>query len=366
MTKKDTSKKYTNIKVSPLENSQVELEGEIEAEVLELHRARALKSILENAEIPGFRKGTAPQNLVLQHYSEARILETAAHEALDAEYWNILTDNSIKAIGEPQVTITKLAQGNPLGFKIKTAVFPEVILPNYKKIASGVVGEKVEDITVEQKEVDDVLKQLQHAKLHEKEHAAGHAHGQTDAHEGHDHNHDEKDFPALDDAFAQSVAPEFKTLAELTEKIRENMLADKKMKTKEKRRVSIIEALVAETNVEVPEILIESEMQKMIAQFKDDIARAGLTYQAYLEHVKKTEADLRTEWKDTAVKRAKTQLILAKIGKEEGLKLDEEAVTKEIEHIMSHHKDADRFRVRMFIENMMQNEKVLAFLEEQK
>lgn len=363
MKKEDTKKHYTNIKISKPDNSEIEIEGEILAEYFDEHHKNALKKLLANAEVPGFRKGNAPERVVLQHYSDAKLLEGAAQDALDAQYWNILSDNSIKALGEPSVTITKLAKGNPLGFKIKTAVFPEFTLPDYKKIAGKIAEEKEEAIEVEQKEVDEILKQLQHSKLHEKESHVEHGHSSDDHLVDTEHKHDEKDFPPLDDAFAQSVAPEFKTLAELTEKIRENMLAEKKYKAKEKKRLSILEALVEKTEISVPEILIESELQKMIAQFKDDVAKAGLTYETYLEHAKKTEADIRKEWRENAMKRAKTQLILGKIGREEKIELDEEVVNKEIEYIVSHHKNADRFRARMFIENMMQNEKVLEFLE---
>ena len=138
------------------------------------------------------------------------------------------------------------------------------------------------------------------------------------------------------------------------------------MHAKEKNRLAIIEKLVKESDIAVPELMIESEFIKMLAQFKDDIARAGLTYESYLSHIKKTEDDIRKEWRENAIKRAKTQLILAKIAKEEKIAPDEERVKKEVDHIISHHKDADRFRVRMYVENMLTNEMTLEFLENQK
>lgn len=106
-------------------------------------------------------------------------------------------------------------------------------------------------------------------------------------------------------------------------------------------------------------------MEKMLAQFKDDIAKSGITYEDYLKHIKKTEADIKAEWKDTAVKRAKSQVILNTIAKDEGIAPKEEEVKKEMENILASYKDADRFRVRMYVETFLTNELVFQFLENQ-
>jgi FKBP-type peptidyl-prolyl cis-trans isomerase (trigger factor) len=307
-----------------------------------------LKKLTENAELPGFRKGFAPENMVIARFGNIKILEDAAQDALDSQYWSIITDHSIKAIGSPKVTITKIAENNPLGFKINTAVMPEINLGDYKSVTKKEVAsavEKAEDLKVEEKEIEEILLGLRKSKAEK--------------------DTPEEKLPVVDDAFAQSLG-DFKTAVELREKIRENAVAEKKIRAREKVRLAILEALVQKAEIAVPEILVEGELMKMIAQFKDDIARAGLTYEAYLEHIKKTEADIRGEWKDSAVKRAKTQLILGKIAADETIVLDEELVKKEVDHIVSHHKDADRYRVRMYVESMMLNEKVLEFLEGQK
>ncbi len=333
--KKD--KPYSNITISPLEHSEVLIEGEITAEYLEEKRAEALKKLVTGAEIPGFRKGTAPEHLVVRHFGESRILENAAQDVIEAQYWDIVADNSLRAIGTPDITITKLAAGNPLGFKIKTAVMPEVTLPDYEALARKVNAEPQETLSVDDKEIDSALEQLKEVKKVE----------------------------TIDDAFAQSLG-DFKTLDELKSKISENMLAEKNVRAKEKRRLAILEAILAETTFPVPQVLVDFELQKMIAQFKDDVARAGLEYSSYLKQINKTEADIATEWKESAIKRARTQLIFGKISKDKQLVPDEKTIEHEVDHIIEHHKDADRFRARMFVENMLTNEKVLEFLENQK
>ncbi len=344
--KKD-EKKYANIKISNLDNSEVEIEGEIVAEHFEEHRKSAVKKLVENAELPGFRKGFAPENMVIERFGSIRILENAAQEALDSQYWSIITDHSIKAIGNPKVTITKIAEKSPLGFKINTAIMPEIKLPDYKSIAKKEVAEaekKAETPTVEEKEINDIVLQLRKARVAK--------------------DTPEEQLPAFDDEFAKSLG-EFTTADEVREKIKENAMAEKKIRAKEKIRLTILEALVEKTTIAIPEIMIEGETQKMLAQFKDDIARAGLTYEEYLKHLKKTEEEMKKEWRDSAIKRAKTQLILGKIAAEEKIVPEEEAIKKEVDHIISHHADADRYRVRMYVESMLLNEKVLEFLEGQ-
>ncbi len=371
-TKNDSKadKKYANIKVTNIGNSEVEIEGEIVAEYFEEHRKSALKKLTENAEIPGFRKGFAPEKIVTARFGNIKILEDAAQDALDSQYGSIVTDHSIRAVGAPQVTITKIAEKNPLGFKIKTAVFPEINLSDYKELAKKTVAEitkKEENFAVEDKEIEDVILQLRKSKVEKKRVGADET---VETDETKDETADKKsqteeNLPIFDDEFAKSVG-DFKNVTDLRDKIKENLLADKKIRAKEKVRLAILEVLVEKTPMTVPELFIESELVKMIAQFKDDISRAGLTYDTYLEHIKKTEDDIRKEWRENAVKRAKTQLILGHVANIEKITPDEDVVKKEIDHILGHHKDADRFRVRMYVENMLTNEKVLEFLENQK
>jgi trigger factor len=156
---------------------------------------------------------------------------------------------------------------------------------------------------------------------------------------------------------------DFASVEELREKIKQNLLHEKEMKEKDKRRVDLMEQLIEKSTIELPRILIEGELEKMLAQFKDDLAHSGVTYENYLAHIKKTEADIKAEWQETAVKRAKSQIILNEIAKKEGIAPQEEDIQKQMDHILSHHKDAERFRVRMYVETFLTNDLVFAFLE---
>ena len=131
----------SKINVKKLPKSEVEIEGEIEADVFEAYFNKALKRIGENLEIAGFRKGKIPENVLLAKVPEAQILGEMAEMALSEYYPKILEENKIDAISRPEISITKLARKNPLGFKIKTATMPEMTLPDYKKIAKKIISE---------------------------------------------------------------------------------------------------------------------------------------------------------------------------------------------------------------------------------
>jgi trigger factor len=194
---------------------------------------------------------------------------------------------------------------------------------------------------------------------HEKVHA--------EAGGGHEHNHrkiEDSDLPEVNDEFAKMLG-NFENLEEMKKKIRENLSKEKEMKAKDKKRTEILEKIIEESTIDLPKIIVDGEMEKMLAQFKDDIAKSGISYEDYLKHIKKTEDDLRLEWKDASVKRAKSQVVLNTIAKDGGIAPKEDEVKKEMENILSHYKDADRFRVRMYVETFLTNELVFQFLEKE-
>ncbi len=238
---------------------------------------------------------------------------------------------------------------------------PEVKLVDYKKIAKQENAKETVAPEATDKEVDDVIKNIQKNIAHQKMHA-------EDGVDPNSHNHPEikdEELPPVDDAFAQMLGG-FANVADMKAKIKENIAMEKGMKGKDKHRVDILEKIMDESTIDLPKIIIDGEMEKMLAQFKDDIGKSGISYEEYLRHIKKTEEDLKIEWKDTAVKRAKSQVILNTIAKDEAITPTEEDVKKEMENILANYKDADRFRVRMYVETFMTNELVFQYLESQK
>lgn len=140
-----------NLEIKKLPESEIEIAGEIEADIFEGFRGEAIKELSAGIKIDGFRPGNVPEKILIEKVGEGAILETMAEIALQKEYPRILEENKIFTIGRPQIAITKIARNNPLGFKIKTAVMPEVQLPDYKKIASEIKEDKKENKTEEEK-----------------------------------------------------------------------------------------------------------------------------------------------------------------------------------------------------------------------
>jgi trigger factor len=351
---------YKNIKINFLPEREVEIIGTIPSEKMSVCRDKAIKKFKESVEISGFRKGNAPDNLVASKVGEMKLMEEAAEIALTEEYPNILRDNEIDALGRPEINITKIGVGSDMEFKIKTFLSPEVKLCDYKKIVANLPQGQTSGtgkIEVTDKEVDDVILNIRQGFAHQKVH--------REAGGGREHNHrkiEDSDVPEITDDFVKTLG-DFKDVEDFKSKIKENISKEKGLKEKDKRRIEIIEKIILESKIELPKIIIDGELKKMSAQFEDDLAKSGIILKDYLKHIKKTLDDLKKDWQETATKRAKSQIILNEISKLEGINAKEEDIKKEMEHILSHNKDADRFRVRMYVETFLTNELVFQFLE---
>ncbi len=315
-------KHFDQLKTKKLPDSEVEITGEIALSFLVECRKEALKELNNRSEVAGFRPGKIPEDVLVKKVGELGVLEESAEIALGREYPNIIKELKIPAVGRPTVSITKLAENIPLEFKMVVAIEPEFKLPDYKKIAEKINAEILET-KVEDGEVTEVVEEVK----------------------------------------KQNIKVELKEGETIETKIKENLLKEKEIKNKEKKRLSIIDTLIKETEIEVPKILIESELLKMMGQFKDDVAHAGMKWEDYLKNIKKTEENIREEWKENAVKRAKAELIVSKIAVEEKIEPTEAELNHEVTHLLEHYKDADPLRARIYVFTMMRNEKVFEFLE---
>lgn len=127
----------------------------------------------------------------------------------------------------------------------------------------------------------------------------------------------------------------------------------------------MIEKILEATEMEVPSILVEIELDKILYKMESDITQMGLQFEEYLKHINKTKEDLRKEFRGDAEKKAKLALVLNEIAKVEKIVADKEAVAKEVAHILEHYKEADPMRAEMHAENVLTNEMIFAFLEKQ-
>lgn len=352
-----TAKSYDSATIKKLEKSTIEIVGSISAEVLESNRPKALKNINDSVTIDGFRKGMVPENVLTAKVGDMAILEEMAELALSKAYFDIVIDNKIDAIGRPETHITKLAKDNPLEFKIITAVVPEIKLPDYKKLALDEIKKSSPDEEkVTEKDIDEAILRIRKSHV---------------SHEGHDHSkmtaeeHEKAimdNLPELTDDFVQKLG-EFKDIPDFKNKLSTMIAEGKRDEAREKRRIKIADSIAEATKVEIPEVLIASELARTEAQFGADIERMGVTLDGYLKHAKKTIEDLRKEWRPYAEKKAKLQLIIDSIARAEKIVPEPAEVENEVKHILEHYKDADRERATTYAETVLTNEKVFQFLE---
>jgi len=320
--------KHTHVeklKVTKLPESEAEIAGVLTKELLAECRPEALKHLNEHVSIPGFRKGHVPEDVLVKQIGEMHVLEEVAEVAIAREYPAIIEEAKITPIGRPAVTITKLAPGEPLEFKITVALEPEFKLPEYKKISKEVMSAS-DDVEVTDKEIEDVVKELE----------------------------------------GRNINAELKEGETLSGKVKENLTEEKKFRAKEKKRLKLVEELVKATEVTVPKILVEEELAKMFAQFKDDVQKMGVPFEKYLLELKKTESEVKSEWQPQAVERVKAEMIVAKIAEEEKIEPKAEEIEHEAKHLLEHYPDADPLRVRIYVYTMLRNQKVLELLENQK
>ena len=198
-----------DVKIKKLPKAEIEIEGEIPFSDLEVHRGKALKKLGADLSLPGFRKGHVPLNIIAEKVGEINLLNEMAEMALGIAYPKIIIDNKIDPIAHPQITVTKIATGNPLGFTIKVPVMPILDLPDYKKIAKEAVSKK-EEVKIEEGDVQKVIDQV------------------LDSKKG-----DDGKRPELTDELVKTLG-DFTDLKDFNEKVRDGVQKEKEWREKEK------------------------------------------------------------------------------------------------------------------------------------
>lgn len=334
------------MEIKRLPDSEIEIAGEISAGDFEFFREKAIKKLSEEVKIDGFRPGNIPEKILINKIGEPAVLDEMAELALQKAYPKIIEENKIQAIGRPEITITKIARNNPLGFKIKTAVMPEIKLPDYKKIAEPIMKIK-EEITVEAKEIEQSIEHLRKSRATK-------------------NDKNEEVLPELNDEFVKTLG-EFENVETFKKTIHKNLLAEKKIKAREKKRLEILDKIIEAFNIEIPKVLIEGEKNKMLNETKANIEQMGLKWEDYLKRLKKNEEEILKDWDNDAAKRVKYGLVLNEISGKEKIEISEDELGRETDRLMERYKNSgqslDPERAKNYIYGMLRNEKVFQFLE---
>jgi trigger factor len=369
----------TAFTVEELPDSQVKISGELPFAELQSERDAALVTLGKNIELDGFRKGNIPTPVLEKHLGEMAILAEMAERAIAHAYPHIVHEHEIEAIGQPQIEVTKIAPDNPLGFTATVAVVPKFELPDYGNIAAEVnknrptdevtdeeVEEKIKEIQ-KQKRAYERMQELAQKQAEDKKDDDGTTELPTPESEAAKAENDEDaPLPELTDEYVKTLGQpgQFETVEDFKKNLREHLEIEKKNENAAKHRADITDGIIEKTELTLPKILVESEINQMFAQMEEDIKRANLQMDDYLAHIKKTRDDLKEEWTPAAEKRAKLQLILNEIAKTEEIVPDAGKVNEQTKELMERFKDADEHRVRLYVASVLLNEDVMKSLEE--
>lgn len=370
--------------VETLPESQIKITGELPFTELAHYRGAAIKALGKNIKVDGFREGNVPEAMLVERIGEMAILTEMAERALAHAYPHVIQAHELNVIGHPQIQITKLAPENPLAFTANVAVVPEITLPDYKQLAANANQDKTStEVTDEdvQQQVEDIMRQrVAYERLQEKAVKQAEAESEvTDATdlptpESEAAKKEEEEFdpakvelPELTDEYVKGLGQpgQFETVEDFKTKIKEHLAIEKEREVTTAHRAKVTDAIIDATELTLPAVLIDGELQQMRAQMEEDIKRANMKMDEYLTHIKKTEEEMLAEWKPAAEKRAKLQLILNEIAQKEDIKPDETELNEQVQQLMEQYKDADEMRVKIYVASVLTNEAVMKFLESQ-
>ena len=397
------------------------VEIEVSAEDFNNYYSQTLKKISADAEIPGFRKGKAPEDMVESRVTKEGVLSEAAEIAIRESWAKFLAESKEEAISQPQVEIIKIAKDNPLIFTAEFEILPEIKLP---KLDSAKVEKK--EVEVTDQEVEDAIKWIQQsrAKYSEKISEAkdgdlveftfscldiendpekkdrivlGKGHyieGLEDTLRGmkreevrefetqHPQEKKEKkikisvkvdsvkkvEIPEVNDELVKGLG--FNTVEELKKDIREGIKKDKEIAEIQRVREESIKKLIEKTEIDVPETLIKREQDFMLNNIKERCSsELKISFEEYLKQVKKTEEEITKELEKIAKEKVKGFLVLHQIVKDEKIEVNEEEISQKLEEMLNQYpnkeeikKTMDEAQVRLYIEDELKREKAFNLL----
>lgn len=356
----------------------------------------AYKKVVKTVSLPGFRKGRIPRNIFEKQFGVESLYQDAVDIVLPTAYEEAIDQTGIFSIDQPQVDIEQIEKGKELIFKAIVTVKPEVKLGEYKGLEYEAEDVEVTDEEVEknlenlrENHAELVLKEdgtvengdtavidfegFIDGEAFEGGKAENHSleigsqqfipgfeeqligkpaneeteievtfpedYQQTDfagkkaTFKVMIHEIKQKELPELDDDFAQDVDEEVETLDELKEKKKEELLSSKETEAENNKRESLLLQASENAEVEIPEVMIETELSNMLQEFEQRVQMQGMTLENYYELSGETEESIKGQMKEDAEKRVKSNLTLEAILEAEELEVDDSDVDAELEEM---------------------------------
>jgi trigger factor len=424
----------TQVKIEKLSGSRVNLSVTIPPKEFKAFQEQALEHLSKNIKINGFRPGKAPRAMIEEKIGSDKIMTEAAERAVKKSYVDSIVKNKIEAIGEPKITITKIAPGNDFEYKAEISVLPKITLGNYRKQIKEIKkadfkeikaeeiqkeievirgsraklitvsrearkGDRVEidfQVLIDGKEIPGGTSKNHPLTIGENYFIPGFEEKLTGMKANEEKQFEltfpedyhkkelagkpasfnvtmkivqKKDLPEINDDFAKGLG-NFEDLEKLKASVKEGIELEQKKKNGEKWRQDALEKIIADVNIEVPDILLEGEIDKMMAEFEQNITSMGMNLEKYLESVKKTQEELRKDWQEPALRRIKAALALQEIAQLENIKPENSEIEEEVNKTLAYfknqgdlEKNVDMERIYNYTKGVLTNEKVFQFLE---
>ncbi|MCL5006752.1 MAG: hypothetical protein M1153_01200 [Patescibacteria group bacterium] len=336
-------KSYAKLKKVSEKNGVAEFQAEIPLEVISKRSDEVLVEAAQDFEIPGFRKGKVPKEIVRQNISEIRLLDSAADSALYDALNEIIRDEGLNVFGSPEVQITKISVGSPVEFKVKFIVYPNVGLPDYKKIGKEISGETKKP-EIDEKEVDDAVARIMETFAEQPG------------------NGQEKKLPELTDGFVKDVGP-FSTVSQFKDEVKKQLLREKESALRGKNREKIIKEVTEKAEVSIPPLLVEQELHHLSHEREEELAKLGVSFDEYLKQLGKTKEELEKNDKNMIENQLKTDLVFREIRNKEGIRADEEEIGEETKSLQEYYPSRPVEYLRRLAESIITERKLFTILE---
>ena len=385
--------------VTKKENSQVEIALEATREEFDAALKKAFNKNKNKFQVPGFRKGKVPYQLVIKYYGEGVLYEDAIEEVVNPAYIEAIKENDIQVVSRPELDVQSIDE-NGMKYTLTVTVKPEVTLGKYEGVEVPFYQNEVTDETVDE-EIERMRKRNSSLEVVEgrpvqegdtvvidyegfkdgvafeggkgenyslkigsktfipgfEDQVIGHnvdeefAIDVTFPEDYHSeelkgaavtfnvkiHNIKEEKIPELDDEFVKDVS-EFDTLDELKADIRKNQTEAAEKAAKDRFENDVVKAVVENATLEVPSVMIDNEIENMVQDQAMRMSQQGIELDMYLKYTGQTMDQFREGMKPMAETRVKSMLVLEAVSKEIKMEATEEDLEEEYKRMAEAYK----------------------------